>query len=69
MKLATSTPIFASLAIAKEVKQVNQEMAVKRKSTAAQEIMLQESALVLLAETVDSCWVPFKEMPALMRAQ
>jgi len=39
-KLATSMPVFASLAVAKEVKQVYQETAVKRQSTAAQEIML-----------------------------
>ena len=61
--------VFASLAVAKEVKQVNHETAVKRQSMAAKEIMMQESALVLLAETVDSCWVPFEEMPALTPAQ
>ena len=68
MKLATSTPVFASLAAAKEVKQVNQETTVKWQSMAAQETMLPESALVMFAEMVDSCWVPFEEMPALMPA-
>ena len=61
--------VFASLAVAKEVKQVNQETAVKRESMFAQEIMVQENVVVQLAETVDSCWVPFEEMPALTPAQ
>ena len=34
-----------------------------------QETMLPESALVLFAEMVDSCWVPFEEMPTLTPAQ
>ena len=62
----TSTLVFASLVAAKEV---NQETAVKRESTFAQEIMVQENVVVQLAETVDSCWVPFEEMPALTPAQ
>jgi len=69
MILATSTHIFASLPAAQEV---NQEMAVKQESTAAQEMMVKESVPVQLAEMVDSCWVPFEgvaEMPALMPDQ
>ena len=44
-----STSSFASLAVAVEV---NQEMAVKQESTASQEIMMKESVLVQVAETV-----------------
>ena len=67
--LASSMAVFASLPVAKDV---NQEMEVKQESTAAQEMMVKESVPVQLAETVDSCWVPFEgvaEMPALMPAQ
>ena len=64
--LATLTPIFTSLAA---VEEVNQEMAVKQKSAAAHEIMVKEGVPVQLAEMVDSCWVPFEEMPTLTPAQ
>ena len=64
--LATSMHVFASLAVAEEV---NLETAVKQESTTAQEIMVQESVLVQLAEMGESCWLPFEEMPALMPAQ
>ena len=44
-------------------------MAVKQESTIAQVVMVKESVPVQLAQTVDSCWVPFEEMPALMPPQ
>ena len=49
MMLATSMHVFASLAVAEEV---NLETAVKQESTTAQEIMVQESVLVQVAEMV-----------------
>ena len=63
--LATSTPVFASLAVAEEV---NQETAVKQESTTAQQIIVKESVLVQLAETGESCWLPYEEMPSLRPA-
>ena len=68
--LASSAAVFSSLPAAEEV---TMEAMMKREYlSAAHEMMVKESVLVQLAETVDSCWLPFEgvvEMPALMHAQ
>ena len=63
--LATSMHVFASLAVAEEV---NLETAVKQESTTAQEIMVQESVLVQVAEMVadEVNQEGVAEMPTLM---
>ena len=66
--LATSMHVFASLAVAEEV---NLETAVKQESTTAQEIMVQESVLVQVAEMVadEVNQEGVAEMPTLMPDQ